>query len=150
WGHNIVGGVNPAIEPVGESRSDLWIFQQLANRLGFGEEMAGSPREWLKRIMGPLEANGVSVDSVLEAPVRCPIAPIVPFADYVFPTASGKFEFVTKIELAQRQDPNVPLTLVTNFSKKWLLSQMTEAEHPKAATVRVGPEAALAAGVVDG
>ncbi len=150
WGHNIIGGVNPAIDPVGESRSDLWIFQQLANRLGFGEEMAGTPREWLKRIMSPLEAKGVSVDRILEGPVRCPVAPMVPFADLKFPSASGKFEFVSDVELTQRFDPNYPLTLVTNFSKKWLLSQMTEAEHPKAATVRVGPEAARAAGLLDG
>jgi len=31
WGHNIIGGVNPVIEPVGRSRSDLWICQQLAS-----------------------------------------------------------------------------------------------------------------------
>jgi anaerobic selenocysteine-containing dehydrogenase len=56
WGHNILGGVNPAIDPVGESRSDLWIVQQLADRLGIGAEMAGTPREWLRRIMSPMEA----------------------------------------------------------------------------------------------
>jgi anaerobic selenocysteine-containing dehydrogenase len=150
WGHNILGGVNPAIAPVGESRSDLWIFQQLADRLGIGAEMAGTPREWLKRIMQPLENNGVPVDRLFEGPVRCPVAPLVPFADGIFPTASGKFEFLSDIELAQRFDPNYPLTLVTNFSKKWLLSQMTEAEHPKSASVRVGPEAATSAGIADG
>jgi anaerobic selenocysteine-containing dehydrogenase len=150
WGHNILGGVNPAIDPVGESRSDLWIFQQLADRLGFGDEMAGTPRQWLQRIMQPLEDKGVPVDSLFEGPVRCPVAPLVPFADRKFPTASGKFEFLSEVELIQRSDTDYPLTLVTNFSKKWLLSQMTEAEHPKSASVRVGPEAARAAGVVDG
>lgn len=150
WGHNILGGVNPAIDPVGDSRSDLWIFQQLADRLGIGEEMAGTPREWLKRIMEPLERKGVPVDSLFEGPVRCPIAPLVPFADGIFGTTSGKFEFLADIELTQRSDPDYPLTLVTNFSKKWLLSQMTEAEHPKSASVRVGPDAANAAGIVNG
>lgn len=150
WGHNILGGVNRAIDPVGESRSDLWIFQQLADRLGFGEAMAGTPREWLKKIMAPLEANGVTVDSLFEGPVRCPVAPMVPFADGVFPTSSGRFEFVSEVELVQRYEPGYPLTLVTNFSKKWLLSQMTEAEHPKSASVRVGPKAASAAGVSHG
>ncbi|HWK44304.1 MAG TPA: molybdopterin-dependent oxidoreductase [Stellaceae bacterium] len=150
WGHNIIGGVNPAIEPVGESRSDLWIFQRLAERLGFGDEMAGTPREWLKRLMAPLERAGISVDSLFEGPVRCPVAPLVPFADRKFPTTSGKFEFIASIDDAPSVNPEYPLTLVTNFSKKWLLSQMTEAEHPKHATVRVGEEAARIAGVVDG
>jgi len=35
-------GVNQVIEPLGEARSDLWIFQQLAERLGIG---AGDERD---------------------------------------------------------------------------------------------------------
>lgn len=150
WGHNILGGLNPAIEPLGESRSDLWIVQQLADRLGIGPDMAGTPREWLERILRPMERNGVSVDDLMHGPVRCPVAPLIPFADMTFPTASGRFEFVTDIALDQRSDPNFPLTLVTNFSKKWLLSQMTEAEHPKIASVRVGRDWADAHGIEDG
>jgi anaerobic selenocysteine-containing dehydrogenase len=147
WGHNIIGGVNPAIEPVGEARSDLWIYQQLALRLGIGDEMSGSPREWLKRIFSPLEANGVTVDEVMEHPVRCPTAPMVPFADHVFPTKSGKFEFIDEVQNPQRSVPGFPLTLVTNFSKKWLLSQMLEKEHPKVPFVRIGEETAQQFGI---
>jgi anaerobic selenocysteine-containing dehydrogenase len=150
WGHNILGGVNPAIDPVGESRSDLWIVQQLADRLGIGEEMAGTPREWLRRVMSPMEAKGVTVDALLDGPIRCPVAPLIPFADKKFPTKSGRFEFITEIEVEQRKDPAFPLTLVTNFSKKWLLSQMTEAEHPKLATVRVGADWAANHGIENG
>lgn len=150
WGHNILGGVNPAIEPVGESRSDLWIFQQLANRLGVGAEMAGSPREWLKRILSPMQERGVSVDALLEGPIRCPVAPMVPFADKKFPTRSGRFEFIDAVETTPRVDPNYPLTFVTNFSKKWLLSQMLETEHPKTASVRIGLEVAKEAGIENG
>lgn len=142
WGHNIIGGVNRAIEPVGEARSDLWIFQQLAERLGFGAEMAGTPREWLKRIFAPLEAKGVSVEQVMERPVRCPVAPLVPFADHVFPTKSGRFEFIRSMQYEERVTPEFPLVLVTNFSKRWLLSQMLEKDHPKVAWVRVGVETA--------
>lgn len=150
WGHNILGGVNPAIEPVGESRSDLWIFQQLADRLGLHAEMAGSPREWLKRILSPMEQQGVSVDALLESPIRCPVAPMVPFADKKFPTRSGCFEFIHDVEISPHTDPAFPLTFVTNFSKKWLLSQMLETEHPKTASVRIGPDAAREAGIENG
>jgi anaerobic selenocysteine-containing dehydrogenase len=149
WGHNIIGGVNPAIDPVGESRSDLWIYQQLANRLGFGEAMAGTPRDWLKRIFAPLEAKGVSVEAVLASPVRCPTAPMVPFADHVYPTRSGKFEFIGALRNPRRKVPGFPLTLVTNFSKKWLLSQMLETEHPKVASIRIGPDTARAFDIAD-
>ncbi len=149
WGHNIIGGVNAVIEPVGEARSDLWIYQELAKRLGFGEKMAGTPREWLKRIFTPLEANGVTVESVLAGPVRCPTAPMVPFADHVYPTKSRKFEFIGELRNPRRKVAGFPLTLVTNFSKKWLLSQMLETEHPKVAFVRIGVETARAFGIDD-
>jgi anaerobic selenocysteine-containing dehydrogenase len=149
WGHNIIGGVNPVIDPVGESRSDLWIYQQLANRLGFGDAMEGTPRDWLKRIFVPLEAKGVSVESVLAGPVRCPTAPMVPFADHIYPTRSGKFEFIGALRNPRRKVPGFPLTLVTNFSKKWLLSQMLESEHPKVASIRIGVETARAFGITN-
>jgi anaerobic selenocysteine-containing dehydrogenase len=147
WGHNIIGGVNPAIDPVGECRSDLWIYQQLAQRLGIGDGMAGTPREWLKRILAPLEAKGVAVDSVLEGPIRCPTAPIVPFADHVFPTKSGRFEFIGDFHNPQRTLTGYPLTLVTNFSKKWLLSQMLEKDHPVTPFIRIGVETAKQFGI---
>jgi anaerobic selenocysteine-containing dehydrogenase len=148
WGHNILGGVNKVIEPVGEARSDLWIFQRLAERLGIGEEMAGTPREWLKRFLKPLEDKGVSVDQVMEGPVRCPTGPQVPFSDMKFPTKSGKYEFITEINLDSRVVDGYPLTFVTNFSKTWLLSQMTSAEHPKP-FVRIGADTAAHYGVSD-
>jgi anaerobic selenocysteine-containing dehydrogenase len=147
WGHNIIGGVNQVIEPVGEARSDLWIYQQLAQRLGIDEAMAGTPREWLKRIFAPLEAKGVTVESVLAAPVRCPTAPMVPFANHVFPTKSGKFEFISEVRNPRRMVPGFPLTLVTNFSKKWLLSQMLEKDHPKVPFIRIGVETAQEFGI---
>jgi anaerobic selenocysteine-containing dehydrogenase len=149
WGHNIVGGVNQVIEPMGESRSDLWIFQQLAERLGLGAEMGGTPRDWLKRIFTPLERAGVSVEEVMEKPVRCPVAPMVPFADHVFPTKSGRFEFITQLEHVHRVVPGYPLTFVTNYSKKWLLSQILEKDHPKAA-IRIGTATAAEYGILDG
>ncbi len=150
WGHNIIGGVNQVIEPLGEARSDLWIVQRLADRLGIGPEMAGTPREWLKRIFVPLERHGVMVEQVLEHPVRCPVAPMVPFADHVFPTKSGRFEFITALRHEPRVVPDFPLTLVTNYSKKWLLSQMLEKEHPKVAWVRIGVETARESGIENG
>lgn len=150
WGHNIIGGVNRVIEPVGEARSDLWIFQQLADRLGIGAEMAGAPRDWLSRIFTPLTGRGVSVDRVMEGPVRCPVAPLVPFADHVYPTKSGRYEFITQLRHEPRVVPDFPLTLVTNYSKKWLLSQILEKEHPAIASVRIGTETAAAHRIENG
>jgi anaerobic selenocysteine-containing dehydrogenase len=147
WGHNVIGGVNPVIEPVGEARSDLWIFQQLAKRLGIGEQMSGTPRDWLRRIFRPLESLGVNIEDVLERPVRCPIAPMVPFADHVFPTKSGKYEFIGDFRRINRSSAEFPLTLVTNFSKKWLLSQILGKDHPDTPFIRIAPDTAKQFGI---
>jgi len=109
--------------------------------------MAGSPREWIKRILAPMEASGLAVDTVMEQPVQCPTAPIVPFSDHIFPTRSGKFEFITVFAHQPRLVPGFPLVLVTNFAKTWLLSQMLESEHPKRAFIRIGTETANEFGI---
>jgi anaerobic selenocysteine-containing dehydrogenase len=110
--------------------------------------MAGTPRDWLERILAPLAENGVSVKEIMEQPVPCPTAPQVPFSDHLFPTASGKFEFLTDYDFSSREVPGYPLTLVTNFSKLWLLSQMTSTEHP-VPFVRIGPQVAEEHGIED-
>ncbi len=150
WGHNIIGGVNPVIAPVGEARSDLWIFQQLAERLGFGHEMAGTPRHWLHRIFTPLERKGVTVDQVLTAPVRCPVAPLVAFESRRFSTPSGKFEFITHLDYQERRVEGFPMTLITDYSKKWLLSQLLEKDHPRVPWIRISPDTAAAYCLVNG
>ena len=43
YGHNWVSPVNPVVSPRGETRSELEIFQVLADKLGFGNQMAGNP-----------------------------------------------------------------------------------------------------------
>jgi anaerobic selenocysteine-containing dehydrogenase len=83
-------------------------------------------------------------------PVRCPVAPMVPFADHVYPTKSGRFEFITRLDHAPRVVPDYPLTLVTNYSKKWLLSQILEKEHPSIASIRIGAETARQYGIESG
>jgi anaerobic selenocysteine-containing dehydrogenase len=80
---------------------------------------------------------------------RCPTAPMVPFADGIFSTASGKFEFIGEMRNPHRTVPGFPLTLVTNFSRKWLLSQMLEKDHPAIPFVRIGTETARAFGIAD-
>jgi hypothetical protein len=62
----------------------------------------------------------------------------------------GRFEFITRLRHEPRVLPDFPLTLVTNYSKKWLLSRIPEQEHPSIASVRIGPETAAASGIESG
>ncbi len=53
YGHHWLGVVRPVVEPPEGVKSDLEIIQGLAARVGLGEELAGSAREWKRRLMQP-------------------------------------------------------------------------------------------------
>ena len=147
WGHNWIGPVNKAIEPFGESKSDLQIVQELSKRLGLAKEMEGSPGEWLKKIFKPMEKLGLSVERVMESPVRCPIAPMVAFEDRRFLTPSGKFEFITHFYEEKRNTS--PYYLLSPLSRTWHLSLILEDEHPEIPQVFIHPEIAREKGILN-
>jgi anaerobic selenocysteine-containing dehydrogenase len=140
WGHNWIGPVNQAIEPLGETRSDLQIVMDLSKRLGLHDKMAGTTRTWLKRLLLPMEKAGLSVERVMKSPVRCPIAPMVAFQDRKFLTASGKFEWIDRF-YEKPENPH-PFHLLTILSKDWLNSLVLEEEHPEIPKILMHPVSA--------
>jgi len=147
WGHNWIGPVNQVIEPLGECRSDLHIIQALAERLGLGENMAGTTRDWLKRFLQPMERAGLTLERVMESPVRCPVAPMVAFEDRKFMTPSGKFEFVKCFR--EGTEIERPYHLLTVLGEKWLNSSILEEDHPKLPRAFVHPVLAAEKGIGD-
>ncbi|UOF91739.1 molybdopterin-dependent oxidoreductase [Fodinisporobacter ferrooxydans] len=89
--------MNPVISRIGDTKPDLEIWQELANRLGFGAEMAGSPKEWIDRAFGKLKEYGISSERLQKAGyLRFPI-PEVPWKEGEFATPSGKYEFLSSL-----------------------------------------------------
>jgi anaerobic selenocysteine-containing dehydrogenase len=140
WGHNWIGPVNKAIEPLGEARSDLRIVQDLSRRTGLEEEMKGSAMEWLERALAPMEKTGISVRQVMKGPVPDPLAPMVAFGDRVFPTPSGNYEFIGRIE--SEPENSRSLHLLTVLSSRWLNSLILEDEHPELPQILIHPDTA--------
>jgi len=120
YGHYYVQLSEPAIAPVGESRSNVWLFSQLAARSGFTEPCfrdteddliaqalrAGSPDQ-------PAFLRGITAETLHAAGghQRLRFAseqagqPFQPFADGVFPTPSGKIEFYSESFASRGLDP---------------------------------------------
>ncbi len=141
WGHNWISPINKAIEPRGECKSDFQIVQELAERLGFGEAMRGTTREWLKKLLRPMEEKaGLTVEQVLQGPVRCPIAPMVAFEDRKFLTSSGKFEFIR--DFYQEREGEYPYFFLPIMSNHWVGSVLLEEQHPKMVKVLINPKLA--------
>lgn len=93
--HHYVNYGPKLVSAPGEAKSDLWIWTQLAERLGFGDDFQFSRNQWLEMSFQSLAEKGVTIDGLkkqhtLELPVRR-----VPWDDFQFKTPSGKYEFTS-------------------------------------------------------
>ena len=141
YGHNYVGPVNPAIAPLGNCRSEFAMFSELARRFDFSQRYCRSIEAWLHDLCAPLRHQGCRLEALQKEPFRLK-APMVPYADGRFPTASGKFEFMTDIDGSDPppSDPDFPLTLITIAPHRYICSERTLAEHDPLPIVRVSPK----------
>jgi anaerobic selenocysteine-containing dehydrogenase len=154
YGHHWLGEVRPVVPPPPGVRTDLEILQALAARVGLGEVLAGSPRDWKERLIAPtLGRHGLSLSSL---PVRNPDAPRVLFADRKFATPSGRVNLLTRAgvpEAALEPGPaptEFPLQLMALSTERSQSSQWSRPpEGPGVVTVHPGaadgiPDGALA------
>ncbi|MBV7457161.1 molybdopterin oxidoreductase family protein [Acidovorax sp. sif1233] len=101
YGHTDVVLNRPAIQPLGEARSNAQIFRDLAARMGFAEPCFADTDEALCR-----QAFGDAVDyALLESQGFATLAiPDALFAEGNFPSPSGKCEFYSARLAAQGLD----------------------------------------------
>ncbi len=121
YGHYFVQLSQQAIEPPGEARSNVWLFSQLAARMGFNEEcFSDTPEEMIAQALR-LGADGHSKTrwmehitfDALKAEGHIPLAfhreeeveNFLPWTSGPVPTPSGKIEFYSETLAAQGKDP---------------------------------------------
>jgi anaerobic selenocysteine-containing dehydrogenase len=119
YGHYYVGLSNQAIEPLGEARSNVWVFSELAKRMGFTETCFDDSAEDLieqalwKGKTPPAWMAGISAEALdvagghvrLKFEAESQGGRFLPFADGGFGTPSGKVEFYSESLAAQGLDP---------------------------------------------
>ena len=129
YGHYFVQLSQQAIEPPGEARSNVWLFGQLAQRMGFTEDcFRDSPEQIIRQALGigignggSAGANGHSTNPGMEhitledlreqghIPLSLssdPKASFLPYASGTLPTPSGKIEFYSETLAARRRRPS--------------------------------------------
>ncbi len=80
-----------AVDPPGEAHDDLWIFTQLAKRLGFGDAFDKPVAEHIKAV---LEPTGITYEELLEKKCINPLPEVyIPFENGIFKTPTQKAEF---------------------------------------------------------
>ena len=161
YGHNYIQAAEPVIPPVGQCRSTLAVFQALAARLGFDDEIFTlSEAQIMARLLADDRSgclDGVDLAPLAQGrPVRMNI-PATPYANG-FGTPSGKVEFFSETMAARGLDPlpdgepvrddadGYPLECITPPHRLLLNSAFNEVaelrEKMGPATVKIHPETA--------
>jgi molybdopterin guanine dinucleotide-containing S/N-oxide reductase-like protein len=133
YGHYFVQLSQQAIEPPGEARPNVWLFSQLAQRMGFTEPcFRETAEDMIEQVLG-IGADGHSTIPAMEhitlddlkreghiplAFHRCPdVHPFRPNVEGAQATPSGKIEFASEVLAAQGVDP-VP-AFVPSTESRW-------------------------------
>jgi len=149
YGHYHLQFAHPTIPPLGEARSNLQLFQALAERMGFTEPIFKRTTEELVRDLLAVDhpyLAGITYDRVVSGdPIRVNFPRVGdPFAAG-FGTPSGKLEFVSQrlvarglpavpsyvpaVEGHERKTPEFPLQLMTPPSKDFLNTSFGSVER---------------------
>ena len=112
YGHTHLTYNQPAIPPLGESKSNWDVMQLLATEMGFSEPwLHQSADEVLDEVLTATAATnpvlaGITLNQLKqENSVPLTIEPDVPFADGRFPTPSGKVELYSQTMAEMGLDP---------------------------------------------
>jgi anaerobic selenocysteine-containing dehydrogenase len=126
----------------------LEIYQALAERLGFGAALSGTPEAWATRLLAPIAAQ-VSLEDLRAGAVHNPRVTRLLFAGQRFETADGRFHFITEVDLTEEpDDAEFPLQLGSFSTPDAQYSQWSIALGDAPLAARCHP--AAAAGVADG
>ena len=108
YGHHYVMYNPPAIDPVGQARSNNDVFRALAERMGFESDLFPDDSTLIRTVLeGGPNLRGITLERLeAEGSIRLNIpAKFTPFADGVFPTPSGKCELYSEAMARDGFDP---------------------------------------------
>ncbi|MFS0865543.1 molybdopterin-dependent oxidoreductase [Fredinandcohnia sp. 179-A 10B2 NHS] len=95
--HHFVNYGPKLVEAPGEVKSDVWVWTELAKKLGFGEDFNYSRQEFIQMGLGDLQEKGISFEELQEkSHIPLPVK-LVPWQDRQFATLSGKYEFTSSL-----------------------------------------------------
>jgi anaerobic selenocysteine-containing dehydrogenase len=150
YGHHWIGMAQEVVRPLGEVKTDVQILQGLADRLGFGSELAGEPRVWIRQLLGPLVDRGVTPERLERGAMPNPDAAAVPFADRRFATPSGKVELVDALPAAEPELGAGELHLVATKSLMMVNAQINDKDLVDEPCARAHPQTLGDLGLEDG
>lgn len=157
YGHHWLGASVPVVPPPPGVKGDLEIVQLLAaevdRRTGAGPDdalapkVAGSARDWKRRLLRRVEPRGVTVERLESAAVRNPLAGEVLFEGNVFPTPTGRMRLLSSVPPPPEEEPGFPLWLFSSSSER---SQGSQWAGPAPVVLEATCHPDAAPGLADG
>ncbi|MCQ8892450.1 MAG: molybdopterin-dependent oxidoreductase [Candidatus Methanosuratincola sp.] len=155
-----------AIDPIGESKSNYDLFNELSARMGY-PDLCESPESVARRLLGTGSGymEGITLEELMEkgfARLRTPQIPHVAFSDLRFGTPSGKIELCSSLAQAEGIDGvpgfkeikgDHPIRLLSPFHRDLSKSQYHNIGAifgGDAQIVEISQEDAAARGISDG
>ncbi|MBT2687253.1 molybdopterin-dependent oxidoreductase [Bacillus sp. ISL-47] len=122
--HHYVNYGPKLVDPPGEAKPDLWVWTELANRLGFGADFDFTREEFISMGLQSLKGHGITLEGIRESYHKELPVDKVPWADRQFKTPSGKYEFTSSA--AFRKGSESKLTLALPRETKWTDKELAE------------------------
>jgi len=162
YGSYIIGGVQPAIEPVGEAKPNEWLFAQLGRTLGFQDE----PFSWdtatcLRKITEALDLSGkpLNSDAIRDGgahPLRFADGPSpIQFRNVKPRTPDARIHLTPAVlgpepyRYHSVSNPRFPLALVSNSNNAMISSTLGEFNYPEL-RLTLHPKDAASRGIAHG
>jgi anaerobic selenocysteine-containing dehydrogenase len=133
YGNHWLGASVPVVTPPPEVKGDLEIVQLLAAEIdrrtgavngdGIAPKVAGSAREWKRRLLRRVAPMGATVERLERESVRNPLAGNLLFEAAKFPTPSGKMRLLSAAPPPPEDEPGFPLWLFSSSTEKAQCSQ---------------------------
>lgn len=152
YGHHWLGEVRPVAQRPAGVKTDYEIMQELARRVGLGEDsgegndFALSAEDWKRRLLGKVASHGASIEAIRDGHVRNPLVSEVLFEDRTFPTATGRVNLIHDVAIeVPGQHAAQPLYLMALSTDKAQASQWAQSSGgmpDQHITATVHPEAA--------
>ncbi|HLH11591.1 MAG TPA: molybdopterin-dependent oxidoreductase [Methylovirgula sp.] len=126
--HNAVSVQRKVVDPVGEALPNQEIFRRLAAAMGFKEPELYEPDDEILRVL--LEETGLGLDfeGLAARGTAMPEVPLIPFADLVFPTPSGRIEIASE-RAREAGHPYAPLPHADQSAESGMLRVLSPASE---------------------
>jgi anaerobic selenocysteine-containing dehydrogenase len=108
--HHYVNYGPKLVDPPGEAKPDLWIWTELAKRLGFASEFSYTREEFFSLGLGKLQEKGITLETLKEKGHMPLPVQSVPWHDKKFLTPSGKYEFTSNLAKKKGMDGRLKIS----------------------------------------